>query len=176
MDLVNFFFGNLLHLRNFFNLQPKWHLWCGCYIMGQVCHNLCQMSHLIFVTSDGPVMVMLNPYMCDERVTFVSHPWHNQKLETCKSWSTTQSDNQYNIVESRGYMVWTTLQKVFLFFSNFSIRKAWYVKFPCQIKDLGVIWKNWFNHHISAQLFLATYQLKIILKLVTEPNFLISFI
>ena len=38
-------------------------------------------------------LVMHNYCMCDE-VWRVRHTlWHDQKLETCKSWSTTQSDN-----------------------------------------------------------------------------------
>ena len=37
--------------------------------------------------------------------------WHNQKLETCKFWFTTLTDNQYNSIDRRGYMVPTTLQE-----------------------------------------------------------------
>ena len=67
-------------------------------------------------------------------------------------------------------MVPTTLQKFLNFICHFTLRKAKYIKFPCQIEALGMIWIGSFNNHISAQGFLVTYQLKNILKLVTEPD------
>ena len=73
-------------------------------------------------------------------------------------------------------MVPTTLQKGFNFICHFSLIKVKYIKFPCQIEALGMIWIGSFNNHISAQGLLVTNQLKKILKLVTEPDSSIYFI
>jgi len=73
--------------------HPLWLATPYLLICGLLTHRWMGFIHHVIYPYHMTLCMVHNYTMCDAHVTWASPLWHHHKLETCKLWSTTPSDN-----------------------------------------------------------------------------------